>query len=71
MHAGCNLMCTTQAIFDSVATALAAGLYERGCFNRKGGCTDSTSKSYVEAVSKHTAFLCVVTATLFTRGCAG
>lgn len=48
-----------QAIFDSTATVLADGLFERGCFNTKGGCTDSTSKSYIEAVSNHTASPCV------------
>ena len=46
LHSTC-----VQAIFDSTATALADGAYERGCFNQKGGCTDSTSTSYIEAVS--------------------
>ncbi len=51
MHTCCNPC--VQAIFDSAATALADGAYERGCFNIKGGCTDNTSKSYIEAVSNY------------------
>ena len=58
MHAGCTLC--VQVIFDSAATALADGAFERGCFNKKEGCTDSTSKSYIEAVSNR--------ASLFTTG---
>ena len=51
MNTCCNPC--VQAIFDSAATALADGAYERGCFNIKGGCTDTTSKSYIEAVSNY------------------
>ena len=44
-------MTTKIAAASKTATALADGAYERGCFNQKGGCTDSTSTSYIEAVS--------------------